>query len=197
MYAQTTTHATLLARLSGGRDTGAWSEFCDRYEELIRAFARRRGASVADCDDVVQDVMLALTKALPGFEYNPEKGKFRSYLKTVTLHAISRRSRQNDGAARLDTGVGSVSALGHPTDEAESTWEAEWRQYHLRMAMRTIRAEFNAADLAAFDAYAVNGEEAPSVASRLGLSVDSVYQCKSRILKRLSQVISHQVAEEG
>ena len=193
MYAQTTTHVTLLARLSGGADPAAWREFSERYEELIRAFARRRGLPPSDCDDVVQDVMLALTKAMPGFEYDPSKGKFRSYLKTVTLHAISRKSRQNPSMAHLGSSGG--SDIGPAEDEV--TWEAEWRQYHLRTAMKAIRTEFNPADLAAFDAYAVNGQDPATVASELGISVDSVYQAKSRVLKKLSQVIARQVEEEG
>jgi len=197
VYAQTTTHITLLARLTGGGDTAAWREFCDRYEELIRGFGRRRGLAPADLDDVVQDVMLALTKSMPGFEYDPSKGKFRSYLKTVTLHAIFQRSRQNPGAAQLGSSAGTMSGVGPSDDETEETWEAEWRQYHLRMAMRTIKSEFNPDDLAAFESYAVHGHDAALVAGQLGMSVDAVYQAKSRILKRLSQVIGAQVAEEG
>ena len=63
--------------------------------------------------------------------------------------------------------------------------------------MQTLQAEFNAADLAAFQAYAVDGEDAAAVAQRLGMSVESVYQAKSRILKRLSTIIDNQVREEG
>ncbi len=195
MYAQTTTHVTLLARLSGGSDDAAWREFCDRYEELIRSFARRRGLSAADCDDVLQDVMLALTKSMPGFRYDPAKGKFRSYLKTVTLHALLRRTRQKGAGSPLQIGDGSVSRAVE--DETEEVWETEWRQYHLRMAMKTIRTEFNAADREAFERYAVAGEDAAAVATSLSLSVDQVYQAKSRVLRRLGQVIARQVEEEG
>lgn len=195
MHAQTTTHITLLARLSDRGDALAWREFCDRYEELIRGFARRQGVKITDWDDVVQDVMLALTKALPGFAYDPSKGKFRSYLKTITLHAIFRRSRQNPGATPLGSSDG--SNIGPSDDEGEETWEAEWRQYHLRVAMRSIKPEFNPDDLAAFQAYAISGQDAATVASQLGMSVDAVYQAKSRILRRLSQTIAQQVAEEG
>jgi RNA polymerase sigma-70 factor, ECF subfamily len=195
VYAQTTTHATLLARLSGGGDAVAWREFCDRYEELIRAFARRRGVNPADCDDVLQDVMLALTKSMPGFRYDPAKGKFRSYLKTVTLHAISRKFRQNPGAVPLGTDDGSVSRAVE--DETEDTWEAEWRQYHLRTAIRTIQTEFNRADLEAFERYGIGGEEVAVVAQSLSMSADQVYQAKSRVLRRLGQVIAKQVEEEG
>jgi RNA polymerase sigma factor (sigma-70 family) len=193
---QTTTHASLLARLSGGGDTAVWTEFCDRYEELIRAFVRRRGVVAADADDVVQDVMLALTRSMPGFVYDPTKGKFRSYLKTVVLHAISRRFRQKPGTVPLG-GDGTAEVAASGVDLAELIWEDEWRQYHLRTAMRTIRSQFSASDLAAFDAYVAAGRDAVEVAADLGMSVDRVYQAKSRVLKRLSEAIRQQVEEEG
>lgn len=89
-----TTHISLLARLSGGEDPLAWTEFCHRYGELIRNFCRAQHLQPADCDDVLQDVLMSLTKSMPRFEYDPSRGKFRSYLKTITLHAIFARTRQ-------------------------------------------------------------------------------------------------------
>ncbi|MFN0132904.1 MAG: RNA polymerase sigma factor [Phycisphaerales bacterium] len=194
MLSQTTTHATLLARLSGGSDGIAWREFCDRYEELIRGFGRRQGLSPNDCDDILQDVLLALTKSMPNFTYDPTRGKFRSYLKTVTLHAIQRRWRQKSPEARLPDG----SEPGLPgTDQSEQLWDAEWRQYHLRLAMKTIRAEFNPTDVAAFELYVGANRDAREAANELGVSIDSIYQAKSRILKRLGRLIALQTEEEG
>lgn len=194
MFAGTQTHATLLARLSEGADPGAWHEFCARYGELIRNVALRRGVQAADADDILQDVLLALTKAMPGFVYDPAKGKFRAYLKTVVLHAIYRKSRQNGPDALLSEEAASSLAA---KDGDEAAWEAEWRQYHLRLAMRSVELEFNENDLAAFDRYAVGGEEARAVAESLGLSIDQVYQAKSRITRRLAELIERQVADEG
>lgn len=190
------THATLLARLTKDGDPHAWRDFASRYADLIRGFARRQGVQPADCDDVLQDVLLALTKAMPGFEYDPARGKFRSYLKTVTIRAVFRKSCQNSGAAQLgslDEQVSSASQDGR----VEELWEAEWRQYHLRQAMRTVETEFNRKDLDAFQAYVAQGREARQVADDLGMTVDQVYQAKSRILRRLEQLIEGQVRDEG
>jgi RNA polymerase sigma-70 factor (ECF subfamily) len=192
---QTTTHASLLARLSGNADKAAWVEFHERYADLIRGFARRRGVQPADCDDILQDVMMSLTKSMPGFAYDPAKGKFRSYLKTVVIHAIVRRSCQKKGDVPLES---EGAALNDNADEAqESQWESEWRQYHLRLAMKTILVEFNRADVSAFERYALGGEDARTTAAMLHLSVEQVFQAKSRILRRLSALIDLQVQEEG
>lgn len=63
--------------------------------------------------------------------------------------------------------------------------------------MRIITVEFNAADRQAFQRYAVEGREVRDVAVELGLSVDQVYHAKSRIMRRLSELIETQVREEG
>lgn len=196
MIGQTTTHTTLLARLSAGVDPSAWNDFHDRYAGLIRGFALRQGLQSADCDDIVQDTLMALSQAMPRFRYEPGRGTFRSYLKTVVLHAIFRRSRQKRGERLLEE-VEAVSPEGEGDSEADVHWESEWRQYHLRLAMRRIEAEFNAKDRAAFEAYAVAGRPVRETAAELGLSPDQVYQAKSRILKRLCELVEEQVADEG
>jgi RNA polymerase sigma-70 factor (ECF subfamily) len=193
---QTTTHITLLQRLSRGDDPEAWREFNARYGELIRSFARRRGLQASDCDDLVQEVLLALNGSMPAFQYDPARGRFRGYLKTIAVRCISRKLCQKRGATGQEQ-VENAAAGDLADPAAEEHWEAEWRQYHLRTAMRTIRAEFNESDLAAFEAYAGHGRDAANVAASLGVSVDAVYQAKSRILKRLRDLIAQQAGEEG
>lgn len=189
-----TTHASMLVRVAKGGDR-AWQEFCERYGELIYGFARRRGLQPADCDDVLQDVLATLMGAMPGFEYDPARGRFRAYLKTLTVRAVWKKTCQNRAAAPLEE-VG--SAAGADSDPAiDEMWEAEWRQYHLRRAMAAVAAEFNRADLAAFEQYVRQGKGAKETAEELGMSLDRVYQAKSRILRRLSEHIEVQVEQEG
>lgn len=191
MGLSTATHTTLLARLTDGQDHAAWAEFVARYGDLIRGFCLRRGLQPADCEDVQQDVLMSLSKSMPGFRYDPSKGLFRSYLKTVVVHAILKKSRQTADLAPLPDSESS------PDAPDEQQWEQEWRQYHLRLAMRTIDSEFNATDRRAFTLYAVDGQTCEEVARELGVSQDVVYQAKSRILRRLSALIDEQVREEG
>jgi len=191
-----TTHVTLLRRLSRGRDgdATAWDDFCDRYGDLIRGYARRSGLQAADCDDVVQDVLVALTKSMPGFTYDPAKGRFRAYLQTMVLHAVQRRWFQKRADRPLEGGAASILSDG---GDADAQWEAEWRQHHLRLAWRTIEVEFNASDRAAFRAYAIEGRDARDCAAELELTIDQIYQAKSRILRRIGELIHTQIQEEG
>ncbi|MBL9148536.1 MAG: sigma-70 family RNA polymerase sigma factor [Phycisphaerae bacterium] len=189
-----TTHATLLDRLATADDRAAWHEFCARYGDLIRGFMRRAGCTEDESDDLLQDVMMSLMKVMPSFRYDPAKGRFRGYLKTVVVRAIAKRRCQKRPEVPLESGADMVDGSTVGSDEL---WEVEWRQYHLRMAMTAIESEFSAQDRSAFQRYAVGGGSAQETADLLGLSVDQVYQAKSRILKRLAELIAAQVADEG
>ena len=196
MPVRISTHTTLLKRLTAGEDTAAWSEFNERYGELIRGFARRKGLQPADCDDLLQEVLVSLTKSMPGFRYDPAKGRFRSFLKTVVMRAIYRRFRQKPGDVRLED-IGQVADSAEDDSATEAIWEAEWQQYHLRLAMRTIDVEFGEADRMAFKHYAIGGQAPQETADLLGLTINQVYKAKSNILKRLSELIDDQIKEEG
>lgn len=195
MHARTT-HASLLARLADTADTDAWRHFLDHYGDLLRGFGRRRGLHAEECDDVVQDVVAALVPAMATFEYDPQRGRFRGFLKTIAVRAIARRAAR--GAKVVGDGtLADAAACTEDESRAEAQWEMEWRQHHVRTAMRTIDAEFGSRDRAAFQRYGVDGAEVRDVAEALGMSIDQVYQAKSRILRRLSEVVAVQVAEEG
>lgn len=196
MPAQISTHATLLHRLADGSDASAWTDFQDRYGELIIGYARRKGAQTADCEDIQQDVLITLTKAMPEFRYDPARGRFRSYLKTIVSRAVFKKFRQKQGEVNLEA-IENSPAGADDESETDELWEAEWRQYHLRQAMQTIDVEFNQADRMAFRHYVVGGEEPGKTAELLGITVNQVYKAKSNILKHLGELIAQQVEEEG
>jgi RNA polymerase sigma factor (sigma-70 family) len=187
------THASLLARVAAGADASAWTEFAERYRGLIRGYGLRRGLQPADADDFAQDVFVALTTALRGFEYDSAKGSFRGFLRTIAVRALGRRFRDTRPTADPMVAEETLEDAATPDEE----WETEWRQYHLREAMRHIQAECRASDLLAFEMLTRDGRDAKGVAAELGISIDSAYQAKSRILKRLRVLVAEQVAAEG
>lgn len=187
------TRASLLARLSGGADRATWLEFFDRYGALLHGYARNRGCQAVDADDVVQDVLMALMRAMPNFTYDPARGRFRSYLRTITARAVLAKTRQNRPATSLQD-VEAVDPALRTDDDA--VWEEEWKRYHVRRAMRVIEREISERDRLAFTRYALSGEAPERTAEELGMTVDQVYQVKSRVLKRLSTLIESRRREE-
>lgn len=182
-----TTRATLLLRLRDHADSLSWREFHDRYGELLYRYARSRGASHADAEDAVQEVEMYLFKAMDGFEYDVRKGRFRSYLRSAVVHALERRaSKQARQAATVDPQRFDYVASEQEAS-ADARWEREWQLHRLRWAMRSIAGEFDPPTLEAFEMYALGGRSVAETADKTGLSKASVYQAKSRVLKRLKE----------
>lgn len=181
-----TTRLSFLGRLSDRSSKLGWAELDERYRELLYRYARRRGAAHVEAEDIVQEVLMYVYRASERFEYNPARGRFRSYLRTAVVHAMSRR------AARLarqgcPTDPDVLIAAAEANEPADAEWEREWQLHQLRCAMRFIAAEFETTTLEAFRLHVLAGWTADATARSLGVSVASVYQSKCRVLKRLRE----------
>ena len=183
------TKSSLLLRIRDAADSGAWSTFIDIYTPVIYGFLKRRGLQNADAADVAQDVFRAVSRSIGGYEHRGSDGSFRSWLLTITrnkmLDYIARQQRQ--GLAR--GGTENLRAIGEQlvSSEEEEIIEQEYRARLFEAACRTVRHEFQEPTWKAF--WATQMEQRPSrvVADELGVSIDSVYVARSRVIARLRQ----------
>ena len=168
-------------------DQLSWQEFHERYGELLYRYARARGASPVDAEDVVQDVEMYIFKAMEGFEYDASKGRFRTYLRSAVVHAMGRQARKQARQGEvLDPQVFDYLSAGQEATQ-DDRWEREWRLHRLRWALRAIAPEVEPTTLEAFRLHVLADHSVNETAERLGISTASVYQAKSRILKRVKQ----------
>lgn len=129
----TGTRRSLLTRLKHWDDSGAWREFFDRYGKMIYGFAIKAGLSDAEAQDVVQETMLAVTKQMPGFHYDPAKGSFRRWLFNQTRWRIADHFRKRQRAELLQaasdddaTGTTEMERVPDASEEKlEATWDSE------------------------------------------------------------------------
>ena len=180
-----TTRMTFLLRLRDRSNSVTWQEFHERYGQLLYRYARSRGATDADAEDIVQEVEMYLFKALDGFEYDANRGRFRTYLRSAVIHAMGRRAQKREKQPpALDPNAFDFIA-GQREETSDDRWEREWRLHRLRWAMNEIASEFEQSTLKAFELHVLAGQSVDETATELGLSKGSVYQAKSRVLKCL------------
>lgn len=190
----TTTRPSLLQRLHDPRDEAAWRDFDRRYGELVFRYARRRGLSSQDAEDVRQTVFVSLMRALPGFEYDPARGRFRSYLGRVVFNAVSRVATRPARSRELlleDIAELPVAAEA----PADSQWEREWADHHLRTALRRVRHSVDPRSLRVFDRL-LAGAATNDVAAEFGLTDSGVRKIRSRIRARLQEFVQEQIRAE-
>lgn len=101
------TSVTLLMRLKDLEDHEAWAVFVERYTPVIFAWCRRFHLQDSDASDITQDVLVKLMRSMQTFQYQPDRGRFRGWLKTVTANAI--RDSKRSWEVRIKGGGGDES----------------------------------------------------------------------------------------
>lgn len=188
-----TTHESFLGRLAD-RDPNSWDQVVQRYEGLLRAYARRAGLQDADIDDLRQEVWTSMARQLPKFRYDRAKGRFRDYLGTVCANAVRRIAKNNQKQdKRLDTVVAATIESSEPS--ADASWLEEWRNHHYRMALRALRGELEARTLNIFEAL-LDGRDIDAVAADFDVSRSAIYKIRTRVKERMREQIRVQVERE-
>ena len=82
------TRPSLLIRVRDPADQAAWQEFVEIYRPVILRLARQKGMQAADAEDVAQEVLTAVAKAVEQREHDPKRAKFRTWLHRVANNAI-------------------------------------------------------------------------------------------------------------
>ena len=189
------TRPSLLLRIRNPKDSEAWAAFVETYTPLVYAYCRRRGLRASDVADVTQEVMMQVSKSIREFSYQPERGRFRDWLGTVTRSKVLRFFRQNAQAGRTGGDAADELARQIEAPESDSVWTEEFQARVLEVALRRVRPGFENATWRAFEKAWLDGRQATAVAVEWGVQVDFVYVAKSRVLKRLREEVAT-LAEE-
>ena len=184
------TSYSLIARVKDPSDAASWAEFLAIYQPVVFRMARRRGLQIADAQDVLQQVFLAVARSIDGWEAAEERPPFRAWLTTIARNAITKSlSRRPSDAATGSSSVDeSLNAI--PDDEATtSELVREARREIVHWAMEQIRSEFSDVVWQSFYRTAVEGESIANAAAEMGRSAGSVYVSRFRVIARLKDKI--------
>jgi RNA polymerase sigma factor (sigma-70 family) len=185
------TRASLLMRLkeTGTVRDAAWTEFYSLYAPIVSGFARRMGSSPQDIEDLVQEVLKSFLCVTPGFEYDSQAGRFRSYLKTCVCNKMAelRRKRGPRTSSLADS-----QDIDLQSPAVEATWNDVWETEKLGRAVAIVRQRYsiNAERRKTFQAFemcVLLDRSTEEVALECEMSTESVRAAKSRVSKALRE----------
>lgn len=179
------TNENLLRTLRENGGQAAWAQFFEKYAGPLHTYVLNLGLEPVAAEEVVQETMIEMMRIMPEFAYDPRR-RFRNFLLTVAHRKAlrelrgerRRRAAMEALAMHLERGNDSAT-LNEAFAEREwrlALFEEAWREYRGYTSMKAHLVE-------AFEAVVFHGEKPADVARRLGLSVDAVYQNKSRIIR--------------
>jgi RNA polymerase sigma-70 factor (ECF subfamily) len=184
------TSLSLLQRLRHQPDPESWQRLVELYAPLIGDWLRRASVQPQDADDLIQEVFSVVVKELPRFDYEPERGSFRGWLRTIMANRLRAfyRGRQSRPMAAGGSDFDQVAAqLEDPHSQLSQLWNREHDQYLSRRLLEMIKPDFEATTWRAFERVTIDGAKPAETAKELGISVNAVFIAKSRVMRRLRQ----------
>jgi RNA polymerase sigma factor (sigma-70 family) len=175
----------------------AWRSFVDLYGPKVYAWCRRWGLQDADAEDVTGDVLAKLAVTMRTFAYDPAKGGFRRWLKTVTHHALADFIKHE----RRYAGIGGTDAADFLENlEAREDFErslAEAFDPEL-LAQAKVHAQLRVSREAwdVFIALAVDKRPGREIATQLRMTLSAVYEARSRVQSILKEEIQRLKRDE-
>lgn len=179
------TQSLLLANIQSLENREAWAEFVQIYRPVVYRMARRRGMQDADAQDLSQDVLVRVSKAIDRWE--PQSGvRFRHWLRKVASNAIATAVTKSKPLGIVDgSAADDILAETPEVSAARSELDAEcFRERYLRAA-KIVKVDVSPVTWAAFEQSVIQGRSCEEVAESLGKSLGTIYAARSRILKRL------------
>lgn len=170
------TRASLLARLKDTSADESWREFFELYWKLIYNAARRHGLSEMEGQDVVQDIMVRLTRTLRDFEYDPRKGSFKAWLKRETYWRVTDYLRRSKPLQPLET-AGDIPA----ECDFAAYWEREWKDNLVSAAIERAKLKLRPRQFQIYS-YCVLQEHGPKkTAQTFDTSAPQIYLNNHRV----------------
>ena len=193
------TRQTLLERLQVKQDEQSWEEFSKYYEGYIYVVLKNFGLQTEDCEDLLQEVMLKLWKAMPNYQYEKDKCKFRTWLCVIIRNTVinfrqlkaTRNKQQN---VQFDQIVHKLELITE--SEIDKISEKEWKNYVSNMAWEQLKKELSDQMRSIFEASLTESNNA-KLAEQFSIAESSIRVYKMRVRKALLKEIAHLNAELG
>ncbi|HXY35922.1 MAG TPA: sigma-70 family RNA polymerase sigma factor [Planctomycetaceae bacterium] len=175
------TQVSLIQRVRDSTDAASWAQFDRLYRPFVFKIALRNGLARDDAEEIVQEVFAKVAQAIVEFELDHQRGRFRGWLKTITIRKVIDRRRATDRS------VPAFGLAGEPAvfDSLDAEWDREYRRHVLDHAMQEVRSRIESNTWACFEEHTLKRRPAEAIAAELGMNVNAVYQNASRTIKRI------------
>jgi len=182
------TRASLLLKLRDSADAVAWQDFTEIYSPVIHRTAKRMGLQTADAENVVQEVLLAVSKSIEPWLERGERSGFRPWLfriaRNKALDLLTRRATRPEYRSGIEW-----DDLVQRESSTASCWEQEYRWELFSRAATEIRRTASESTWQAFWLSTIEGRPIPQVAQSLGVREGVVYLSRCRIMDRIRKLV--------
>ncbi|MBC8870503.1 MAG: sigma-70 family RNA polymerase sigma factor, partial [Planctomycetes bacterium] len=141
-------------------------------------------------EDIVQDVLATVFQQRGVFCYDPQRGRFRSWLGKIVRNKIAEHHRRPNQRVRPRGGDSQPAVARQDTGDAspEAAWEAAFEKNLLIALLDVLQSEMAPQRFQAFELFAFSNLSASAVAKITGLTRHGVYNARRAAFKRLEEL---------
>ncbi len=186
------TRESLLIRLKEGEDGCAWQEFYEIYGRLIFGYSLHFDISHAEAEDIVQEVCIKVFRQIIRFDYSPERGRFRGWLKTITRNNVIDYLRRKQSRRKTSKAYRDLAELELESQAAvdDAIWRLEWEKAIYETALARVRARIGEGTFRVFQRYVLQDQPVEAVAEEFAMDANAIYAVKHRMLKYIRQEVA-------
>lgn len=175
-------------------DRVAWASFYESYWKPLFAFARRAGLSESDAEDVAQETVMKVAQRLPGFVYDPAKGSFRGWLKTIATRRVADHFRTSNRRLPAALADEKEPVIAVPP-ELEKLWDEEWQRHWLELALQRLKQRINPFHYQVFYSHSARNWPMEEVSRTFGVKAGTVHVIHHRV-KPIFEELLRELREE-
>jgi len=181
------TSKSLLVLISRNNSEESWRIFVAVYRPFILKCIASRHVPLSDAEDLCQESLTQVFKAIAGFHHNGRPGAFRNWLRTIVSQKVwNYFQRENRLRRAKDAARDSALSTADSTDaELNRLWDREHDRHVVEKMLEMIKREFSVSSWQAFRLVVLQGTAPARAAEQLGISTNAVLLAKSRVMRRL------------
>ena len=188
------TRISLILRLANAADVQAWQEFAELYAPIFLSLARRQGLQPADAEDLTQEILFAVAKAIERFVPDPTQARFRTWLSRIARNLIadlhSGNSRRPVAKAITDSWIRERCEPNVGVDLSEEPWiQEEYRKAVFTVASKRVKKRVTHTTWTAFEKTYLQDQEITAIAQELKIPIGTLYVARCRVLKLLREEV--------
>jgi RNA polymerase sigma-70 factor, ECF subfamily len=196
------TRPSLLVRLRNRDDSEAWQrgweEFYGLYQALIFRYARKRGLSAEDAEDVVQEIVVGVARRIPEFRYDPAVGSFKTWLYRICRNKVVDHVRRRERLVR-----GPVVSAGNDASwllkipdrnvlQPDQAWELTWETSLRQIALEQVARRVKPMTMRLYLYHVIDGHDVATTVLHIAdpkVTAESVHLAKHRVQRLLDETL--------
>jgi RNA polymerase sigma factor (sigma-70 family) len=197
------TRNSLLLRLPDKADIDAWDQFVSIYQPLVFRLARSKGFQDADANDIVQEVLLAVSNSIHRWDQDPTKGRFRDWLcriaRNLMINFLTRRKHLPLGQGGSELVRLLNDCIDSSVEESQSSreFDLEYRRQIYISAAHRVQNDVRPKTWEAFHKTSIECMGIAETSRALQMSEGAVVVARCRVLARLRDAVQRLEIQDG